>query len=69
MPFLDRGRDFGHVFVAFAEEDVVANADGLGEERDHVRGLAHGFAVGDLRFAFVEFLKLQARATPMRWRS
>ena len=53
--------DFDHVFVAFAEEQVVADADGFGEEADHVGGFADGFAVGDLRFAFVEFLQVQAQ--------
>ena len=53
--------DFDHVFVAFAQEDIVADADGFGEEGDHVGGFADGFAVGDLRLAFVEFLQVQAQ--------
>src|ERR1041384_8039286 len=52
--FFDGVGDFAHVFVAFAEIDVVADADGFSEEGDHVGGFAHGLAVGDLGFAFVE---------------
>ena len=59
--FFDGGSDFDHVFVAFAEENIVADADRFGDERNHVGGFADGFAVGDLRLAFVEFLQRQAQ--------
>ena len=52
--------DFLHVGVAGAEEHVVADADDLRQEGDHVGGFADGFAVGDLRLAFVEVLDGQA---------
>ena len=55
-----------HVLVALAEEDVVADADDLGEEPDHRRGLAHGLAVGDLRRRLVEFLGRQAEQVAAR---
>jgi hypothetical protein len=45
---LHRARHGAHVRVARAEKHVVANPDDLGQERDHVRRFAYGFAVGDL---------------------
>ena len=61
-PFLNGPGDFAHVAVALAEIHVVADADDLRQERDHVRRLAHGFAVGDLRFALVEFREARPSA-------
>ena len=50
----------GHVLVALADEHVVADADDLGQEGDHVGGLAHRLAVRDLRLALVEVHAAQA---------
>ena len=63
---LHRGGDFAHVSVALAEIHVVANADDLREERNHVRGLAHGLAVGDLRFLLVEIGEAKAEGVDRR---
>ena len=59
--FLHRGGNLAHVTVALAEIHVVADADDLGQERNHVRRLAHGFAVGDLRFLLVQVRQAQAQ--------
>jgi len=53
--------DFALVAVAFAEVHVVANANRLGEEADHVRSFADGLAVRDLALAFVEVLHVEAK--------
>ena len=57
---LHRARHLAHVAVALAEIHVVADPDDLGQERDHVRRLAHGLAMGDLGFALVEVRHRQA---------
>lgn len=48
------------ILVALSEVHIVADADRLGEEADHVGGLAHGLAVGDLALALVEVLDVKA---------
>lgn len=50
-----------HVGVALADVHVVADADDVGHEGDHVGGLADGLAVGDLALALVQILHLQAQ--------
>jgi hypothetical protein len=52
---------FALVLVAFAEVHVVPDADGLGQEADHVGGLADGLAVGDLALALVQVLDIEAQ--------
>ena len=47
--------------MALADEHIVANADDVGHERDHVRRLAHGLAVCDLGFLFIEHLLLKTQ--------
>ena len=58
---LHGGRHLLHVSVAGAQKDVVADADELGEKADHVGGLAHGLAVGDLGAALVQVLDAQSQ--------
>ena len=58
--FLNRRGHRAHVGVALADVHVVADADDVGHEGNHVRGFAHGFAVGDLGFALVEVLHRKA---------
>ena len=60
VAFLHRFGNRVHVGVALADVHVVAYADDVGHEGNHVRGFAHGFAVGNLRFAFVEILHFKA---------
>ena len=55
-----------HVRVTRAQENVVADADELGKEGDHVGRLAHGLAVGDLRTALVQVLNAQAQQVRRR---
>ena len=43
-----------HVGVALADVHVVADADHLRHEGDHVRRLAHRLPVGDLALSLVE---------------
>ena len=45
---VQRFADFAHVGVARAKEHVIANADGVGAEGDHVGGFTDRFAVGNL---------------------
>ena len=49
------------ILVALADEHIVANADDVGHERDHVRRLAHGLAVCDLGLLFIEHLLLKTQ--------
>jgi len=60
-PVFHGGGHLLHVSVTRAQENVVADADELGEEGDHVGRLAHGLAVGDLRSALVQVLNTQAQ--------
>jgi len=53
-------RDLELVLVALAEEEVVADADDLSEEREHGGGLADGLAVGDLALALVHVEDVEA---------
>ena len=53
--------DLLHVGIALADELVVADADHIGHEGDHGRGLADRLAVGDLGLGLVEVLELQAK--------
>ena len=64
--FLHRGRHFAHVTVPLAEIHVIADADDLGHERNHVRRLAHRFAVRDLRFFLVQIREAQAQRVRRR---
>ncbi len=59
-PFVERGAHFTHVGVAGPQVHVVANADGIGAEGDHVGGFTDGFTVGNLGFAFIQILLGQA---------
>ena len=59
-------RDCLHVLLAFAEEDVVADADGLGSEADHVGRLADRLAMGDLALALVKILHCKAKHVARR---
>jgi len=58
---VDCGRDLAHIAVAFAQEHVIADADRLGKEGDHGRGLAHGLAVGDLGFDLIQLGEPQSQ--------
>ena len=49
------------VGVALADVHVVTDADDVSHEADHVRGLAHGLAVGYLALALVQVLDLEAQ--------
>ena len=49
------------ILVALTDEHIVANADDVGHERDHVRRLAHGLAVCDLGLLFIEHLLLKTQ--------
>ena len=49
-----------HIGVALADIHIIPNADDIRHKRNHVRGFAHGFAVGDLAFALVKVLHLEA---------
>ena len=49
------------ILVALADEHIIADADDVGHEGHHVRGLADGLAVGDLALALVQVLDLQAQ--------
>ena len=60
-PFLHRLRDFAHIGIAFAQVHVVADADRLGQKRNHVGGLAHGFAMGDLGLLLVQLRQAQTQ--------
>ena len=61
MPLLDRFDHFVHIGVALADVHVVADADGVRHEADHVGGLADGFAVRDLALALVEILHFKTQ--------
>ena len=50
-----------HVGVALADVHVVPDADDVRHEGDHVGGLPHGFAMGDLALALVQILDLDAQ--------
>ena len=54
------------VLVALMDVHIVADADDVGHEGDHVRGLADGLAVGDLGFLLIEDLLLQAQQVARR---
>ena len=58
--------DVVHVGVALADVHIVADADDVRHERDHVRGLAHRFAVRDLALALVEVLHLKPEKVARR---
>ncbi len=60
VALLHRAGDFPHVGVALADVHVVADADHLGHEGDHVGRLPHRLAVGDLALALVQILERQA---------
>ena len=47
------------ILVALADEHIVADADDVSHEGDHVGGLADGLAVGDLALLLVEHLLLK----------
>ncbi len=47
--------------MAFPDKHVVAYADHLRQERDHVGRLAHGLAVGDLGLGLVEIHQRQTQ--------
>ena len=49
------------ILVTLADEHIIADADDVGHEGHHVRGLADGLAVGDLRLLLVQVLDLQAQ--------
>ena len=49
------------ILVPLADEHIVADADDVGHERDHVRRFAHGLAVGDLGLLLVEHLLLKTQ--------
>ena len=53
--------DLVHVGIALADVHVVANADNVRHEGDHVGGLAHRFAVRDLALALVQILDLKTQ--------
>ena len=44
------------VGVPLADVHVIADADDIGHEGDHIGGFAYRLAVGDLRLALVEIL-------------
>ena len=48
-----------HVGIAFADIHVIANADDVCHEGNHVRGFTYGFTVSNLTFAFVKILDFQ----------
>ena len=52
--------DLGHVGVALADVHVVADADDVGHEGDHVGRLTDRLAMGDLGLLLVEDLLLEA---------
>ena len=54
------------IFVALMDVHVVADADDVGHERDHVGRFADGLAVGDLRLLFIEHLLLQTQQVARR---
>ena len=58
--------DVVHIRIALADVHIVADADDVGHEGDHVRGLAHRFAVRDLALALVEILHLKAEEVARR---
>ena len=49
------------ILVTLMDEHIVADADDVGHEGDHVRRFADGLAVGDLRLLLVEHLLLQTQ--------
>ncbi len=49
------------ILVALADEHIIADADDVGHEGHHVRGLADGLAVGDLGLLLVEVLHLETQ--------
>ncbi len=52
---------FQHIGMSLADIHVITDADHVGHERDHVGSLAHCLAVGDLRLAFIQVLRLQTQ--------
>jgi len=49
------------ILVPLADEHIVANADDIGHEGDHVCRFAHGLAVCDLGFLFIKYLLLKTQ--------
>ena len=49
------------ILVTLADEHIVANADDVGHEGDHVCRFAHGLAVCDLGFLFIKYLLLKTQ--------
>ena len=69
MALGDRIHHLMHVGVALADVHIVADADHVRHEGDHVGRLAHGLAVGHLALALVKVLHGQAQQVAPRRRS
>ena len=52
---------FVHICVSLTDVHIIADTDYVGHEGDHVGCLAYSLAVGNLRFALVQILNLQAQ--------
>ena len=50
-----------HVSISLADIHIVADTDHVSHEGDHVRRLADGLTVSNLRLAFVKVLNFQAK--------
>ena len=50
-----------HIGVTLSDVHIVPDTDDIGHEGDHIGGLPHGLAVGDLALALVQVLDLQAQ--------
>ena len=50
-----------HVSISFSDIHIITDTDNVCHEGDHVGSLTHGFPVGDLGFAFIQILYLQAQ--------
>lgn len=57
---VERFAHLAHIGVAGAEVHIVADADSVRAEGDHVGGFTYGFAVGNLRFTLVQVLLRKA---------
>ena len=66
VAFLQRVHEGLLILMTLMDVHVVADADDVGHERDHVGGLTDGLAVGDLGLLLVEHLLLQTQQVARR---
>ena len=66
IALLNRACHLAHIFIAFAQEHVIADADDFSEKGDHSSGFPDRLAMRNLGFYLIQFRESQSQSIHCR---